>query len=140
MPLIKYSVTQADQDAFVVAAGRLAELYFAAGAQEVYTAFRDYPVIESMDDVRKMQKQPPRVSDTEYFTAHLMGTCRMHSDPKGGVVGPDGQTWDVPGLYIADASVLPGTIGVNPQVTIMAMARMIGIGLAESLGSPTREV
>ena len=68
----------------------------------------------------------PRVEHTEYFTAHLMGTCRMSSIADGGVVKPTGESWDLPGLYIADASVMPGTIGVNPQVTVMALARLIG--------------
>jgi choline dehydrogenase-like flavoprotein len=49
------------------------------------------------------------------------------------VVDADGQTWDLPGLYIADASVMPGTIGVNPQVTIMALAHLIAVKLADRL-------
>ena len=78
-----------------------------------------------------MQQAKPSVESTEYFTAHIMGTCRMSNHPSEGVVGPDGQAWDVPGLVIADASVLPGTIGVNPQVTIMALALLIGERIAE---------
>ena len=50
-----------------------------------------------------------------------------------GVVGPNGEVWSTPGLFIADASILPGTIGVNPQVTIMAMAHQIGLKLADSV-------
>ena len=80
-----------------------------------------------------MQQASPSVEATEYFTAHVMGTCRMSARGDDGVVGPDGQAWDVPGLYIADASVLPGTVGVNPQVTIMALAHVIATRLSETL-------
>ena len=97
------------------------------------TAFHSVPVLKSPDELRLINEIQPRVEDTEYFTAHIMGTCRMHSDRRQGVVGPDGQAWDVPGLYIADASVLPGTIGVNPQVTIMTLARVIATRLAATL-------
>lgn len=135
IPLVRYDVTDVDQGKFVKAAAKLAELYFAAGAREVYTAFHHHGVLRSPDDIRRMYDHPPRVEDTEYFTAHLMGTCRMSARRDEGVVDPDGQTWDVPGLYIADASVMPGTIGVNPQVTIMALARLIGERLAEKLGA-----
>lgn len=53
---------------------------------------------------------------------HPMGTCRMGSDPAASVVGPYGEAHDVRGLFVADASVFPSCVGVNPQVTIMAFA------------------
>lgn len=133
VPYVRYDVTDADQNKFVRAAALMSELYFAAGATEVYTPFHHLPVIHSPDDIKKLYAQPPRVEDTEYFTAHIMGTCRMHGHPKGGVVDPQGQAWDMPGLYVADAATLPGTIGVNPQVTIMALAHRIAQGLAARL-------
>ena len=133
VPYVRYDVTDADQNKFIRAAALMSELYFAAGATEVYTPFHHLPVIHSPDDIQKLYAQSPRVEDTEYFTAHLMGTCRMHGHPKGGVVDPQGQAWDMPGLYVADAATLPGTIGVNPQVTIMALAHRIAQGLAARL-------
>ncbi len=134
VPYIRYDVTDVDQSKFVRAAALMAELYFAAGANEVYTPFHHLPVIGGPDDIAKLYAHPPRVEDTEYFTAHLMGTCRMSAHPRGGVVDPNGETWDVSGLYVADAGTMPGTIGVNPQVTIMALARLIAVRLADRLG------
>ena len=133
VPLVQYDVTQADQAAFHQGVSNLAELYFAAGALEVVTPFHGHPTLKSADDIRAMQRAAPRVEDTEYFTAHLMGTCRMDSQDKRGVIDPEGQLWDVPGLYVSDASALPGTIGVNPQVTIMAIAMHIAQRLGEQL-------
>ena len=53
---------------------------------------------------------------------HPMGTCRMSRSPEHGVVGPYGEVFGTRGLYVADASMLPSCVGVNPQVTIMAFA------------------
>ena len=62
---------------------------------------------------------------------HPLGTARMAADPAAGVVGPNGEAHDVPGLYIADASVLPTSLKVNPMLTIMACARRIAATLAD---------
>jgi choline dehydrogenase-like flavoprotein len=62
-----------------------------------------------------------------------MGTCRMGSDPQSSVVDGYGRAHDVPGLVIADASVLPGSTYVNPQITIMALATRSARRLASEL-------
>jgi choline dehydrogenase-like flavoprotein len=133
IPLVRYDVTDHDQARFVRGAARLAEIYFAAGAKEVFLPFHGIAPLRSPDDLARLLASKPRPEDTEYFTAHLMGTCRMDAHPKRGVVDPDGQMWDAPGLYLADASIMPSTIGVNPQVTIMALARLVSMRLAERL-------
>ncbi len=55
-------------------------------------------------------------------TAHLMGTCRMGENPSDSVTNPDGRTWDIPNLWICDGSLFPTSGGVNPSLTIMALA------------------
>lgn len=45
------------------------------------------------------------------FSAHQMGSCQMGASAKSSVVAPDGQSWQVSGLYLADASVLPTSTG-----------------------------
>ena len=50
----------------------------------------------------------------------------MSSRREDGVVDARGQSWDLEGLYLADGSVVPSSLGVNPQETIMAMAHRIG--------------
>ncbi|HHH28078.1 MAG TPA: hypothetical protein ENK57_07005 [Polyangiaceae bacterium] len=62
----------------------------------------------------------------ECSSQHPLGSCRMSSRKEDGVVDPRGQSWDVEGLYVADGSVVPSSLGVNPQVTIMTMAHRIG--------------
>jgi choline dehydrogenase-like flavoprotein len=58
----------------------------------------------------------------------------MDADPARGVVGIDGAVHDAEGLYVADGSVLPSSIGVNPMMTIAAMASRISRDLANRLG------
>jgi hypothetical protein len=48
------------------------------------------------------------------FSAHQMGSCQMGTRAKTSVVAPDGQSWQVSGLYLADASVLPTSTGAPP--------------------------
>lgn len=54
--------------------------------------------------------------------AHVIGTCRMGTDPDRAVVNADGQSFDIPNLYISDNSTFPSALSVNPALTIMALA------------------
>ncbi len=55
-------------------------------------------------------------------SAHIIGTCRMGADAATAVVNAEGRSFDVPNLYIADNSIFPSALGVNPALTIMALA------------------
>ncbi len=55
-------------------------------------------------------------------TSHLLGTCRMGDDPRTSVVNADGRSWDVPNLWVCDGSLFATTGGVNPSLTIQALA------------------
>jgi choline dehydrogenase-like flavoprotein len=55
-------------------------------------------------------------------TAHLNGTARMGFDSRTSVVNPDCRSWDIPNLWICDGSVFPTVGGVNPSLTIQAIA------------------
>lgn len=57
--------------------------------------------------------------------AHLMGGCRMGTDPRDSVTDETGRTWDIPNLWICDGSLMPTGGGVNPSLTIMANAARI---------------
>jgi len=60
-----------------------------------------------------------------------MGTARMGGRPETSVVDLDGQLWDLPGCFVADASLFPTAIGVNPQITIMALGTRVAHRLLE---------
>ena len=62
---------------------------------------------------------------------HLFGGCTMGADPRSSVCDFDGKVYGTEGLYVADASIIPSVLGVNPQHTIMALARRISTRLME---------
>ena len=64
------------------------------------------------------------------FSAHQMGTARMGLDAAANVCDEHGQVRGVPGLYVADTSLFPASSGVNPMISVMALAHMVGAGLA----------
>lgn len=70
---------------------------------------------------------------TPFGSAHQMGTCRMSTSQKTGVVDPRGRVWGTEGLYVSDASVFPSASGVNPMVTNMAISDWISRNVAEDI-------
>jgi len=69
---------------------------------------------------------------------HLLGTCRMGSDPAASVVNRWQQSWDVPNLFLMDGSVLPTGAAVNPSSTIGALALRAAAHLRDSFGEVRR--
>jgi choline dehydrogenase-like flavoprotein len=61
---------------------------------------------------------------------HPMSTARMSADPGRGVTDPNGAVRGAAGLYVADASLLPSSVGVNPMMTIIACALRVADGVA----------
>lgn len=133
MPITRYDITDWDFHRFVDGVKRLSELHFAMGADLLVLPFRGAHVARSMDDVRKVTVDTVKKHHIELFTVHLMGTARLGARPEDSVVDPNGQLWDLPGCYVSDASLFPTAVGVNPQVTIMALAVQVGRRLAERL-------
>lgn len=99
-----------------------AELLFAAGARRVLLPFADLPELAGPHELDKIAERPRTRETIELMTVHIMGTARMATDPARGGTDANGFVHGVRGLAVADASVIPTSIGVNPQVTIVAMA------------------
>ena len=70
------------------------------------------------------------------FSAHQMGSCRMGADPRTAVCDAGGEVFGVRGLFIADASAFPASSGVNPMVTIMALAHHTAQQIRDRTGTP----
>jgi choline dehydrogenase-like flavoprotein len=78
-----------------------------------------------MDDARKMETAKIDARRIECMAFHPLGSARAGRDARSGVVDQRGEAFDLPGLFVADGSVLPTSIGVNSQVPIMATATRI---------------
>lgn len=68
-------------------------------------------------------------------TAHILGGCRLGNGPDDGVISPSHEAFGHPGLYVCDGSVLPCNLGVNPSLTITALAERFARGFAPKAGA-----
>jgi choline dehydrogenase-like flavoprotein len=127
---VTYQINDEDAARVVRGVELTAELMFAAGARKVLLPFAGAPEANDPAGLRDLLARPVDKKSMELFTVHLMGTARMSEDPRRGVTDSYGAFHGVPGLFVADASLFPGPIGVNPMETILAIvtrnaARMI---------------
>ena len=109
-------------------------VHLAAGAEEVHTlhtrglSFTRTAATAERDVDRFCERVLAERVDANWmllFSAHQMGTCRMGRDRRTAVCDEQGEVFDVRGLHVADASAFPGSSGVNPMITVMALARCV---------------
>ena len=114
-----------------------ARMHFAAKADRIFTLHsaglvwdraRQSASIEKF--CRQIEAAPTAPNRLPLFSAHQMGTCRMGSERSRSVCDPEGMVYGLKGAYVADASLFPASSGVNPMITIMALARHIAKGMA----------
>lgn len=133
--LSTYQLNRRDFEQALRATAILSEIYFAAGAKRVFLPFASLPEIHTIDEIRKVYEVPIRPGDLELMTVHMMGTAQMGTDPQHSVLNSFGEAHQVQGLFVADASVFPTSIGVNPQETIMALATRTAFHIAENVNA-----
>ncbi len=121
-PVISYALHS--KDVFNLREGMKlsAKIYFAAGARKVYLNHVDLPVIEGEWEVEKIDGLKIESNRMVLYSAHQLSTCRMGAQSGTSVTNSYGQFHGIGNLYISDASIIPTSLGVNPQVTIMALA------------------
>jgi choline dehydrogenase-like flavoprotein len=129
---ITYRLTDDDAARLVFGIARATELLYAAGAREVYPQIAGIPTIPK-DRIGDLEASPPGAGALRLEAFHPMGTARMDADPAAGVVATDGAVHGAGALYVADGSLLPSSIGVNPMMTIIAMASRVARQLADRL-------
>ena len=122
-PRIDYALEDADLARMRHAFASAARLYLASGAEEVWLPLEGYGPVRSERDLERLPGVAlDRTRLSLLYAVHLFGGANMHGRRAEGVCDPEGACWDVDGLFVADASSLPGNTGVNPQITIMAHA------------------
>jgi len=102
----------------------MGDLLLAAGATEVYPGIPGFDAVVRDRETMARFEREGSLSPRAYAMSmtHLFGTTRMGSDPSRSVVSPRFEHHRVRDLFIADSSVFPGNLGVNPQVPIMTLA------------------
>jgi choline dehydrogenase-like flavoprotein len=128
-PHIRYDLNREDMLVFKRGIEILAEIYWAAGAKRVYPPIAGLPELgpQDMDRLRKYELKAAQLS---LMAFHPLGTCRMGADRASAPVDATGRLRGYEGLYLADGSIVPSSLGVNPQITIMALATRIAYGIA----------
>lgn len=121
-PVIRYQLRDADARGIVRGMSHTAEVMLAAGARRLLVPVEGVTEPLEPDAARRLLRGTIRPSALRPFTVHVMGTARMSSDPSRGVVSSSGDLHGMAGVLVADASIFPGPVGVNPMMTIVALA------------------
>ncbi len=132
---IHYALDRADAARVVFGIARAAEVHFAAGATEVYPNVAGIKVLRP-GDLPAFEATRVKPADLRLEGFHPMGTARIAADPRQGACAPDGSVHGTAGLYVADASLFPTALGVNPMMTIIAFAQQIGRQVAVATERP----
>jgi len=103
---------------------RAADLMFTAGAREVVCPVHGLPQRLQPGQSSLIEQASSDPAAYPLAMSHLFGTARMSRRPEDGVVAPDFRVHGTENLYVIDSSVFPTNLGVNPQLAIMALARI----------------
>jgi choline dehydrogenase-like flavoprotein len=133
-PVIRYWLQDKDVAHIKRGIDVLAQIFFAAGAKRLHLPVAGFDVINGPDDLVKLRRATLRAWDLDLSAYHPLGTARMGMDPTSSVVGADHQMHDTDALYIVDGAAVPTSLGVNPQITIMALATRAAEKIAARLG------
>ena len=103
----------------------------AAGAEEVFGPHNDSPSFRHGTNLQferfldRIERMGTRSNHFGMFCAHQMASCRIAGSAKLGALNPHGESYEVRNLFVADASALPTSTGVNPMISIMANAHHV---------------
>jgi len=121
---VTYSFADEDVERIKKGMFTAARVLVAGGAKSLFCPVAGVGIHNSPQSLRG-SLQDKTIADFGLYAAHPMATCRMGADPEKSVVAATAEAHGLPGLFIADSSVFPTSLGVNPQVTTMTMATMI---------------
>jgi len=129
---LRYPLGHALKEAAVSAMTDMARLQLAAGAREVWTLHETPVVIRGEADLPRIAAAPFGPNRLTMFSAHQMGGSPMGEDPARSVVSSRGRHHQIQNLWITDGSVFPTALGVNPQLSIYAHARLFATEIAKT--------
>lgn len=133
---ISYKIADSDFSAMLASIKAAASVHFAGGATCVYLPtvkpLKAYTDAEVEYLLSGLENEPHTFRMVSY---HPQGTCRMGTDAKTSVVNGYGESHDVKGLHIVDASLFPSSIMVNPQVTVYTLATYFAEHMLQGINS-----
>jgi choline dehydrogenase-like flavoprotein len=139
-PIVRYALSPFDQAHLRAGVEGAAQILEAAGAQRIFSPHAKWVSYEpggrGGGRERFMAEADAAGYDAGRITLgsfHIMGAARMGGSPASSACDPRGRTWEVRGLYVFDGSSFPTASGVNPQISIQAIAHMGARALAAEL-------
>jgi long-chain-alcohol oxidase len=127
-PVIDYRLSRYDRAHLRRAIAAAAEVLEAAGAREIWlplaraVAYRPGAVGARDAWLRHVDAAGWGPNELLLVTFHQMASCRMGASRRTSVVDAEHRVWGIRGLYVSDASTFPSASGVNPMLTVMAIA------------------
>lgn len=110
-------------------------IFLAAGAQEVWIPDVYGTIVRSEADIRTRITSRSVAPNAQFCAgSHLMGTAPIGTDASDSFAGPSGEAHRIGHLFVADGAALPGSVSVDPSLTIMGVARHIAAGMHERFG------
>ena len=131
-PNIAYRPRRSDKKVLVEGIINAARLLFAAGATEILMPYTQHVPIETEADLEIIRQRGIVPNDLMLASSHPQGTLQMGENPNRSVVNLSGEAHAVKGLFVADASLFPTSVGVPPTLTIAALATHIARQITES--------
>ena len=131
-PNIAYRLRRSDRKVLIEGAINAARLLFAAGATEIVMPYTQHLPIKTEADLEIVRQRGIVPNDIMLASSHPQGTLRMGENPNRTVVKLSGESHAVKGLFVADASLFPTSIGVPPTLTIAALAEHVAAQIIES--------
>lgn len=128
---IRYRLNPRDARQLETGLVAAARLHFAAGAREITSMHARPVVLRSPDGIEQLRGLPLGPNQVTLGSAHVNGTCRLGSDRRTAGADPHGEVYYAPGVFVADGSLLPTALGVNPQETIMALSSVVADRIAQ---------
>ncbi|MGE5684785.1 MAG: GMC family oxidoreductase, partial [Nitrososphaerota archaeon] len=124
-PKVVYNLSEQTIEDMARGMGILARMWFSIGAKSVITSHRDVPEIGTKADIPKLKDAVRENPDNLMLgSAHPQGGNKMGNNEADCVVDSDCKVFGFNNLYVCDASVFPTALGVNPQLTVMALAAL----------------
>jgi choline dehydrogenase-like flavoprotein len=130
-PSVHYKLHASDARHMMKGIQEALRIHVSAGAIEVHAPHNNRPTFRPGRDgtfdsfLKRVEARGLRPNDFALFSAHQMSSARIAGSAAQGVADPNGESYEVKGLFIADGSVLPTCSGVNPMLTILGTAHFL---------------
>jgi len=131
-PVIHYKLHPYDRKHLLKGLKEGIKIHLAAGAEEALILHNQLMEVKTDDDAmldRALQNLKWKDNYFNLFSAHQMGTCRIGGNKKLHPVSPEGETYEVKGLYVTDCSAFPKSSGANPMLSVEGLAHYLAQGL-----------